>query len=73
MAKRDQCVGANGTPKKRYATAREARRVLSLAWRNAVKGRQKNPFLPCRVYPCARCKGYHLTSKPKIKPTRKQR
>lgn len=72
MAKRTQCVGSNGKPKDTYKTWREANRILTLAWRNAVKGRQRSPFLPCRVYSCGKCKGYHLTSQPKIKPSRKQ-
>jgi len=58
-----QCKG-----KRVYRTEADARRVLYVAWRNAIS-QGKNRDLPCRAYSCKFCHKWHLTSKPDWKLT----
>lgn len=48
--------------KRRYATEIDAQRAITHArWRLAT---EDDPYIPVRFYPCDRCGGFHLTSKP---------
>lgn len=51
--------------KRRYNTLYAANVALEAIWRYALRSNSnRSETLPCRSYPCERCKGYHHTSKP---------
>jgi len=66
------CRSASGRPKDRFATRAEAQKALNRAWYKAARGGQSSPFLPCRIYRCDRCRGFHQTSAAKGKPRRRR-
>lgn len=54
--------GSCATGKLRYGTGYMAQLALDSA--RALREKQHNPHVECRIYKCQQCGGWHLTSQP---------
>lgn len=50
--------------KRRFSSERVANKALNKIWRDAIYGRRRSESIPCRVYRCPACHGWHFTSQP---------